>query len=40
MNYGRIPRSGVTWDNEFQVFTLTSDVEETGTRGEDIVRTL
>jgi spore germination protein YaaH len=36
MQYGRIPRSGVTWDNEFQVFTLSADVEETATRSEDI----
>jgi len=35
-SYGRINRSGVTWDNEFQVFTLTSDVEELSTRSEDI----
>ena len=35
-SYGRIARSGVTWDNEFQVFTLNSDVEETATRDEDI----
>jgi len=33
---GRIPRSGVTWDSEFEVFTLTSDVEESSTRSEDI----
>lgn len=36
MQYGRIPRSGVTWNDEFQVFTLSSDVEETATRIEDI----
>jgi hypothetical protein len=35
-SYGRISRSGVTWDNEFQVFTLASDVEELSTRSEDI----
>lgn len=35
-SYGRIARSGVTWDSEFQVFTLNSDVEETATRDEDI----
>ena len=35
-NYGRLTRSGVTWDEEFQVFTLNSDVEETATRSEDI----
>jgi len=34
--FGRIPRSGVTWDEEFQVFSVNSDVEETATRGEDI----
>ena len=34
--YGRISRSGVTWDSEFEVFTLASDVEETATRSDDI----
>jgi len=34
--YGRLSRSGVTWDNEFQVFTLNNDVEESATRSEDI----
>jgi hypothetical protein len=36
MNYGRISRAGVTWDSEFEVFTLQSDVEEPSTRSEDI----
>lgn len=36
MQYGRIARSGVTWDNRFHVFTLTADVEESSTRSEDI----
>lgn len=35
-SYGRIARSGVTWDHEFEVFTLNSDVEELSTRSEDI----
>lgn len=35
-SYGRISRSSCTWDEEFQVFTLTSDVEESSTRSEDI----
>jgi spore germination protein YaaH len=35
-NYGRISRTGVTWDSEFQVFALQSDVEEPSTRTEDI----
>ena len=35
-SYGRINRAGVTWDDEFQVFTLTNDVEEPSTRTEDI----
>ena len=35
-SYGRISRTNCTWDEEFQVFTLTSDVEETSTRREDI----
>lgn len=34
--YGRIQRSNCTWDDEFQVFTLTADVEEPATRTEDI----
>ncbi len=34
--FGRIERDGVTWDEEFQVFTVDSDVEETDTRSEDI----
>lgn len=34
--YGRCQRSGVTWDEEFQVFTLQSDVDELSTRTEDI----
>ena len=35
-SYGRISRSHCTWDDEFQVFTLTSDIEESATRSEDI----
>ena len=35
-SYGRISRSNCTWDSEFQVFTLTSDVEESSTRSGDI----
>jgi spore germination protein YaaH len=35
-SYGRISRTGVSWDNEFQVFKLQSDVEEFSTRTEDI----
>ena len=35
-SYGRISRSSCTWDEEFQVFTLTADVEETSIRSEDI----
>jgi len=35
-SYGRLSRSNATWDSEFQVFTLTSDVEESSTRSEDI----
>lgn len=34
--YGRLARSGVTWDEEFQIFTVDADVEESETRGEDI----
>ena len=36
VEYGRIDRSNATWDEEFQVFTLTSDVEESSTRSESI----
>ena len=36
MQYGRIARSGVTWDSEFGVFTVQSDVGEIDTRTEDI----
>ena len=36
VEYGRISRNYATWDEEFQVFTLTSDVEEISTRSEDI----
>jgi hypothetical protein len=34
--YGRISRSNVTWDEEFQVFTLTADIEESATRSDSI----
>lgn len=34
--YGRIIRSNCTWDDEFQVFTLTSDIEGSDTRSESI----
>lgn len=34
--YGRIIRSNCTWDDEFQVFTLTSDIEGSDTRRESI----
>lgn len=34
--YGRISRSDCIWDSEFQVFTLTRDIEESATRTEDI----
>ena len=35
-SFGRIERSNAEWDDEFNVFTLTSDVEESATRDEDI----
>jgi len=35
-SYGRLSRANAIWDSEFQVFTLTSDVEESSTRSEDI----
>lgn len=34
--YGRIARRNALWDAEFQVFTLTSDMEESDTRSEEI----
>lgn len=34
--YGRLSRSNAVWDDEFQVFTLTADVEESATRSESI----
>ena len=34
--YGRTPRNGVTWDDEFQVFTVNSDVEESSTCNAEI----
>ena len=35
-SFGRINRTGVTWDEEFQVFTVNSDIEEHETRTEEI----
>jgi hypothetical protein len=35
-SFGRIQRTGVSWDEEFQVFTVTSDIEEHETRTESI----
>lgn len=35
-SYGRIARSNCTWDEEFQVFALTADLEESATRSESI----
>ena len=35
-SFGRIQRTGVLWDEEFQVFTVTSDIEEHETRTENI----
>jgi len=35
-SFGRISRTNCVWDDEFQVFTLTSDVEESATRSEEI----
>ena len=35
-SFGRIERTDCVWDEEFQVFTLTSDVEESETRSESI----
>ena len=34
--YGRLARTGVTWDSEFQVFTVNNDEEEASTRNQDI----
>lgn len=35
-SYGRFARNDVTWDNEFEVFTVNSDVEKPATWSEDI----
>ena len=35
-SFGRISRSNCSWNSEFQVFTLSADVEESATRNEDI----
>lgn len=35
-SYGRLSRSNCSWDDEFQVFTLTADLEESATRSESI----
>ena len=35
-SFGRIQRTGGLWDEEFQVFTVTSDIEEHETRTENI----
>ncbi|ADL53625.1 glycosyl hydrolase family 18 protein [Clostridium cellulovorans] len=35
-SFGRIARTNCVWNDEFQVFTLTSDVEESTTRSEEI----
>lgn len=35
-SFGRIARTNCVWNDEFQVFTLTSDVEESATRSEEI----
>lgn len=35
-SFGRIERTDCIWDDEFQVFTLTSNVEESSTRSESI----
>lgn len=35
-SFGRVERSNCTWDEKFQVFTLTEDIEESETRSEDI----
>lgn len=36
VNFGRLPRSNVTWDSEFNVLTVTSDIEESETRADTI----
>ena len=35
-SFGRIERTDCKWDDEFEVFTVTSDVEESETREEEI----
>lgn len=34
--FGRCTRIEISWDNEFELFRVNSDVEEISTRGEDI----
>ena len=34
--FGRCIRTGISWDNEFELFPVNSDVEEISTRSEDI----
>ena len=36
VEYGRIQRTNCVWDDEFQVFTLTTNIEESAARTEDI----
>lgn len=36
ISYGRLNRTNVTWDDEFQVFSVNADVEESATRSESI----
>ena len=36
LDVGRISRTGVTWDSEFQMFRVDSDIEESETRTESI----
>jgi len=34
--FGRCTRTGISWDNEFELFRVNSDVEEISTRSQDI----
>ncbi len=35
-SFGRLARTGVTWDDEFKVHSVNSDIEELVIRSEDI----
>jgi len=40
IEYGRLARSNVAWENEFGTFRILADIEERDTRLEDISATI